>query len=106
MLLLAHALGLAAWIAAPAPLPQDTTRISVDSFGGEVSLDCIPVRGCAAIENGEGLVVFHSTTGKLDSKDTNGFSDIFLRNLAQGTTTRIVFDLNGGETDNHSSAAR
>ncbi len=50
-------------------------------------------------------VIFDSKATNLVSNDTNNSSDIFLRNLLAGTTTRVSLDQFGGQTNGNSSEA-
>lgn len=68
-------------------------RVSVDSAGNEgnggTSTDYVRVS-----DDGK-LVVFHSNATNMVSGDTNGVSDIFLRNRQAGTTELISRDASG-----------
>ncbi len=72
-----------------------TTRISVDSaeaqaVGGAGS-------GAASISADGAFVAFNSTATNLVATDTNGYSDIFVRDVAAGTTTRVSLTSAGQE---------
>jgi hypothetical protein len=82
---------------------QDTERISVDSKEKEANGASGNGRQPATTGGEKALVVFQSSATNLVANDTNGKSDLFLRDLGLGTTTRIVFDVNGNETDGNSS---
>ncbi|MBL8843381.1 MAG: PD40 domain-containing protein [Planctomycetes bacterium] len=104
----AAVLGLAAALAAPLAATargEETLRVTVDSAGVEANARSRGWRQCVAHENHETLVVFASDATNLDPADTNGKSDLFLRNVERGTTTRIVLDLRGGDPNGHSSEA-
>ena len=65
---------------------QTTTRISVSSSGVEGNGDSLNVR-----LSGDGrFAVFSSAASNLVTDDNNGVADIFLHDLSQGTTSRIV----------------
>lgn len=72
-----------------------TTRISVDSGGADANGDSLtPV----VSNNGE-YVAFASDATDLVVSDGNGFRDIFLRDVAAGTTTLLSSDSGGGDSD-------
>jgi Tol biopolymer transport system component len=62
-----------------------TTRVSVSSAGAEAN----GVSGSPSISADGRYVVFESRATNLVSGDTNGFQDIFLRDLVTGQTTRV-----------------
>jgi Tol biopolymer transport system component len=99
---IASILGMLASVAPAAASAQDTIRLSVDSAGAEANGSSGTQRGCVASESGVMLVVFSSLATNLVPKDGNNKQDIFLRNLAKGTTERIVLDAKGGEPDGDS----
>lgn len=75
-----------------------TTRVSVASDGTEANgLSSNP----GISQNGR-HVVFESTAANLVAGDTNGFKDIFARDLVTGATTRISLSDTGGEADGDS----
>ncbi|MDZ7785262.1 MAG: hypothetical protein U5K56_20695 [Halioglobus sp.] len=47
-------------------------------------------------------IVFESTADNLGSDDNNGKQDIFVRDIAAGTTTRVSVDTDGNETNDSS----
>jgi hypothetical protein len=72
-----------------------TERVSVDSNGAE-SNDYSNVPSLSA----DGRVVaFGSSATNLISNDTNGFSDVFVRDRVAGVTERISVDSSGAEGD-------
>ncbi|HEX2907396.1 MAG TPA: hypothetical protein VHO69_11080, partial [Phototrophicaceae bacterium] len=74
------------------------TRVSVASDGplsNGMSYDP------AISANGQ-VVAFSSTATNLVANDTNGYSDIFVRDLAAGTTTRVSVATGGAEASNQS----
>ena len=71
----------------------DTERVSVDSAGMQAN-------GGSAVSgiSGDGQrVVFASTASNLVPADTNLQSDVFVRDRAAGTTTRMSVDSNGAQ---------
>lgn len=80
------------------PRTGATVRVSLDSAGGEADDDSF-----AARTNGK-QVVFHSEATNLVAGDTNGVSDIFLRDLKSGVTTRLSVSSAGAEADDESEA--
>jgi Tol biopolymer transport system component len=71
----------------------NTTLISVNvsgSSGGNG--DSIPVQ----ISTNGRYALFESSASDLAPNDTNGVSDVFLRDLVSGSTTLVSADLNGG----------
>lgn len=69
-----------------------TVLVSVDAAGsGGANQDALPM---AISTNGQ-FVLFESAADNLVSGDTNGVSDVFLRDLTQGTTTAISVNTNG-----------
>ncbi len=77
---------------------QTTVMISVDSQNVQSNGDSFDPRIAA---NGR-FVAFRSSGSNLVDLDTNGFSDIFLRDIDLGLTTRISISSSGGEADNFS----
>ncbi|WP_343713628.1 hypothetical protein [Inquilinus sp.] len=75
-----------------------TTRISVDTTGGDPDgLSSSPM-----ISDDGRYVIFHSQAKDLIDGDTNGFTDVFLRDLQTGTTTLVSVAAGGGLADGHS----
>lgn len=68
-----------------------TTRTSVSSSGAEANGDCFE----AAISASGTVVAFRSLADNLVVGDTNGVSDVFVRDLAAGTTTRVSVSSDG-----------
>jgi len=75
-----------------------TSRVSVDSAGGEGNADSFFGRLSA---NGR-YVAFESHASNLVEDDTGGFADVFLHRLKTGVTTRISIDADGGEANDES----
>ncbi len=71
-----------------------TVRVSVDSSGAEANGNS----DSPDISADGNIVVFDSTATNLVAGDTNGAADVFVRNLAAGTTTRISVNSSGEQT--------
>ncbi|MFO1009112.1 MAG: calcium-binding protein [Planctomycetota bacterium] len=71
-----------------------TERVSVDSAGAQASGG--DSSGGSISADGR-YVAFGSLAGNLAPGDTNGASDVFLRDRALGTTARVSLDANGLE---------
>jgi len=72
---------------------QDTTRVSVDSAGGEGNYDS---SGGGISADGR-FVVFSSWATNLVAGDNNGSGDVFVFDRATGTTERVSVDSAGNE---------
>ena len=72
-------------------LTEQTTRVSVDSSGGEANAACIT----PALSGNGKVVAFASYADNLVTGDTNGAQDIFVRNLETGQTRRVSVRSNG-----------
>lgn len=79
-----------------------TRRVSVSSDGVEGNSGS--TRG-AAIDASGRFIAFGSFASNLVPGDFNGASDVFLRDLVRGTTTRLTKAFDGGEANGDSSAA-
>jgi Tol biopolymer transport system component len=79
-----------------------TTRVDVSTAGVEA------VSGCMECDlSGDGnTAVFESSSNNLVAGDNNKVSDVFLRDLTAGTTTRISFGINGQESDGNSTVVQ
>src|SRR6185295_15675730 len=62
-----------------------TERVNVSSAGAEANQSAIS----AAISADGGSVVFDSSATNLVGGDSNGYADVFVRELASGTTLRV-----------------
>jgi Tol biopolymer transport system component len=78
-----------------------TIRASVDTLGGDSDNDSFN----ASIDGAGRSVAFESWATDLVAGDGNNTSDIFVRSLVGGTTTRASVDTLGGDPDNHSQNA-
>ena len=77
-----------------------TTRVSVDSAGAEAN-------GASHVSSisGDGrYVVFESDATNLVASDNNGVTDIFVRDLTAGTTTRVSVSSTGEQANGASFA--
>ena len=71
--------------------PGDTTRVSVDSSGGQAN-----DRSYSPSVSGDGrFVAFTSGADNLVSGDTNATDDIFVHDRQTGQTTRVSVDSSG-----------
>jgi Tol biopolymer transport system component len=75
-------------------------RVSVDSFGNQAQ-DGGAV-ACPGISADGRWVAFVSDSSDLVPGDTNGASDVFIRDRATGTTSRVSVDSAGAEADSGS----
>lgn len=93
---------IAAWLAAAPLQAQTTLHASLSSAGVDAN------RNCDSPEiSAEGLfVAFDSTATMLDPADTSSTRDVFLRDLAAGTTVLVSVATNGRGGDRASSLAR
>jgi Tol biopolymer transport system component len=94
------ALGAAATSAGAATEPS-VVRVNVSSTGAEANDGLIDKPVLSA--DGR-FVAFASGASNLVPGDTNGYYDIFLRDRAQGTTTRISVSSSGGQSNGASFA--
>ncbi len=77
-----------------------TRRVSVTSSGGQGN-DMANRPGISA----DGWFAVFDTTSTLVTGDTNNRSDIFVHDLAAGTTTRVSVKTGGAQANNHSTQA-
>jgi hypothetical protein len=75
-----------------------TERVSVNSSGHQGNYDSLN----AAISADGSLVAFNSRATNLVAGDTNGFSDVFVRDRTSGVTERVSLGPNGVEANNDS----
>ncbi len=76
-----------------------TEIVSVDRFGG----DGTPGSLSASVSSDGRYVAFSSWAYKLDSGDTNGKVDIFVRDRAAGTTQRVSLGISGKQANDNCS---
>jgi len=79
----------------------ETVRISVATGGGQASGDNLLPR----ISDDGNLIIFRSGAFDLVPNDANGVEDVFVRDVAAGTTTRISVSTTGGDGDLRSGVA-
>lgn len=77
-----------------------TVRISVRSDGGEADRSSFR----PGLSSDSRYVVFESFAENLVSNDTNGATDIFVRDQQNGTTTRVSLATGGGQAISSSSS--
>ena len=77
------------------PRERTTVLVSVDSSGVVGNANSFS----PAISGGGRFVVFTSFASKLVANDSNGETDVFLRDLASGTTERVSVDSAGNQGD-------
>ncbi|MBI1851379.1 MAG: HYR domain-containing protein [Planctomycetes bacterium] len=75
-----------------------TIRVSVDSAGAQAGA----ASDDASITGDGRYVVFRSIATNLVANDTNGRSDVFIRDLQTGTTTRVSIDSSSFEVNGNS----
>ncbi|HEY9848816.1 MAG TPA: DUF4347 domain-containing protein [Leptolyngbyaceae cyanobacterium] len=80
-------------------LTNTTTRVSVDSMGNQGNADS--QQGISISADGR-YVAFNSAASNLVSGDTNGASDIFVRDTLTNTTTRVSVDSMGNQANSSS----
>ncbi|TSD87589.1 hypothetical protein FFK22_016515 [Mycobacterium sp. KBS0706] len=82
-------------------LTGTTTRISVDTTGGNTNgQSTLPT-----ISDDGRYVIFHSQANDIVDGDTNGVTDVFVRDVQTGTTTLVSVPAGGGLGDSHSGNA-
>lgn len=74
-----------------------TTKASTDSSGNEANAYSSPV----AITPDGRYVLFSSNATNLAASDTNGQTDLFLKDLVNGTTTLVTADVNGNISNSY-----
>jgi hypothetical protein len=77
---------------------QETTRVSVDSSGGEGNDSSL---GPSISADGQ-IVAFTSRASNLVAGDTNARYDVFIHDRATGITERVSVDSSGGEGNDDS----
>ncbi len=78
-----------------------TTRVSTDATGVQADGDSYQ----AGISADGRYVVFLSEATNLVADDTNGYGDVFVKDLVSGTVVRATTDANGVEADSSSYEA-
>jgi len=79
-----------------------TTRVSVDSGGTQGNADSDD----AAISSDGRFVAFQSVATNLESGDTNGAEDVFVRDRQMGTTGRMSMSIAGAQGNGDSTSVR
>jgi len=79
-------------------LTGTTSRLSVDSADAQAN----GASYYAAVSADGRYVVYHSDADNLVANDTNGASDVFMRDTLAGTTTRLSVDSTGIEGNSYS----
>jgi Tol biopolymer transport system component len=81
-------------------LAQTTTRVSVGAGGAQAT-----ARSYSPSISADGrFVLFSSDASKLVPADTNGRTDVFVRDVLTGQTSRIDVDSNGAQANNGASS--
>jgi hypothetical protein len=76
-------------------------NVSIDSNGAQANADS----SGAGISRDGGVVVFTSNATNLVANDTNGVSDVFLRDRNAGTTVRVSVAADGTQANSDSNGA-
>jgi hypothetical protein len=79
----------------------ETVRVSVASGGGQATGSS----SMATISDDGNLIAFTSSAFDLAPNDANGATDVFVRDVAAGTTTRVSVSITGNDGDLGSSEA-
>jgi Tol biopolymer transport system component len=77
---------------------NDVIRVSVSDAGAQADAPCAN----PSISHDGTMVAFDSAATTLSSEDVLGFTDVFVRDLTAGTTTRASSDADGGESNGDS----
>src|SRR4249920_1153597 len=80
-----------------AALAGETTCVSTDGSGHLVDLPGCVVGSC--VDASGNLVFFSSTANEFVAGDTNGFLDVYMKDLSTGAISRIVLGIGGAEPD-------
>ena len=75
-----------------------TIRVSVDTFGVETNEACYE----PTLSGDGGTVAYFSSADNLTPGDTNAVADIFVHDVASGTTTRVSVDSAGAQANSGS----
>lgn len=91
----------AALPAAPAPAAQhETQRVSLGSLGNQAQFPC----EAPAVSADGRFIAFVSNDTKLVPNDTNGYTDVFVRDTKRGLTVRVSVSAAGIQADGDSFA--
>jgi hypothetical protein len=74
---------------------QATTRLSIDTGGAQAN----GVSAWPASSSDGRYIAFHSDASNLVAGDTNGITDVFVRDRLNGTTERVSVDSNGAQAN-------
>jgi|GEM_PF-1954921 len=77
------------------------SRISVNGSGGQQT--GASSTGIVSMSDDGRYVMFSSAAGNLVSGDTNGVSDVFIRDLASGAVSRVTTTASGGQANGASA---
>src|SRR6188508_1225456 len=91
----------AVWFTISTATAQETARVSVDSLGQQSNA----ISAACAISADGRFVAFQSDASNLVAGDTNGLSDVFVRDRQNGTTERVSVSSNGAQADSSSGHA-
>lgn len=80
-----------------------TTRVSTDSAGNQANNGAGHSPALAVDGSGTVYLAFSSVASNLVSNDTNQLSDVFVKNLTTGVTTRASTDAAGDQANGESS---
>ena len=89
------AAAFAVFVAASQAATPTTTRITVSTGGVQQNRDA----GGSDISGNGNLVVFSAQAANLVANDSNGKSDIFLRDVSAGTTHRVSISSSGAQSN-------
>src|SRR4051812_35844324 len=105
--LLTAALGAVVVTTAPpaGATPNTTIRASVDTTNGDVNGDSTAGDGVSVSADGR-YVAFESDAKDLVANDTDNNTDVFVRDLINGTTTRASVDTDNQDANGPSSTPR
>src|SRR5215813_408666 len=87
--LLLAALGAGVGAAPAAAAPPSTTRVSIDSSGGQSAGESALTGVEATVSANGQLVAFESRATNLVPGDTNAATDVFVHDRRSGQTTRV-----------------
>jgi Tol biopolymer transport system component len=97
-------LGLALF-SGSAALAQSTTRVNVDSAGQQANGSSLGFPSWVSLSADGRYAAFQSFATNLVPGDTNAVQDIFVRDFALGTTTRVSVDSSGVQSNGQSEWA-
>ena len=83
------------------PVAAQIERVSLANDGGQANAGSAQ----AAISHDGSIIAFHSNANNLVVGDSNGWADVFVRDLAAGTTEIVSLRPDGSETASYSRLA-